>query len=291
MPKALTLEEVKNIFFAQGCKFLDNEYINANHPHNFECVCGNISKTRVGSFKTGRRCQLCANNKKHELNYIKNYFHERNCEFLDDFYINAQHLYNYKCSCGRKSKIRFNNFKKGRRCKDCRGEKLRKEQAYSLETVKNIFRTQGCEFLDEVYINNGHKHKYKCKCGFISKITLAHFQNGRRCGKCAKNGFDPSKKAYLYLVGNHYRQKIGIMGEHTDRLKQHNKNFGLDLIDKMFFENGSEAYELEQSILQKLKTKNILHGEKVFPEKFDGHTESWLLTDLEVAKIQDLIDL
>jgi hypothetical protein len=281
-----TLEYVKDYFLNNGCKFLDNEYVNNRFSHNYQCSCGNKNKINFYTFKKGARCARCSSNEKFTLKYVKDYFSSNRCEFLDDEYVGIHHPHKYKCSCGNFSKICFNNFQHGKRCMKCSGS-----EKFTLKYVNDYFTKNNCEFLDNEYINNQNKHNYVCVCGNKSKISFANFRKGRRCRKCAKNGFNSAKPSFVYLVGNHYRQKIGIMNENADRIKQHNKNFGLNLIDKIFFENGADAHELEQTILQKLKIKNIPHGRQVFTENFDGRTESWLLTDLEVTKIEELINL
>jgi len=287
----LTLEHIKNYFSNNGCLFLDDEYVNAKHKHNYICLCENKSKINFSNFQSGNRCMKCGikknkDNQKLTLEHVKNYFLNNGCLFLDDEYVNAKHKHNYICLCKNKSMISFTSFQKGARCAGCAGNKK-----HTLENIKKYFLNNNCEFLDNEYVGSNHPHNYICICGNKSKISFSHFQNGSRCMNCAKTGFNSSKPSFVYLVGNHYRQKIGIMNENADRIKQHNKNFGLNLIDKIFFENGADAYELEQTILQKLKIKNIPHGRQVFNENFDGRTESWLLTDLEVTKIEELINL
>ena len=290
------LEYIRNYFSHNGCVFLDNEYINNHHPHNYICSCGNKSKTCFINFKRGARCMECGTKKstdkqKHTLEYVKNYFLNNGCVFLDEEYINAKQKHNYICLCKNKSMISFDRFQKGNRCMKCGIKKSTDKQKHTLEYVKNYFLKNNCEFLDNEYINNHHPHNYICSCGNKSKTYFANFKNGNRCRNCSKNGFNTSKPSFVYLVGNHYKQKIGIAGENTDRLKTHIRNFGMELIDKIDFSDGDDAIKLENNIKKKLKIKKIPHGKQVFNEHFDGVTESWLLTDLEVKTIAELINL
>jgi hypothetical protein len=57
----------------------------------------------------------------------------------------------------------------------------------SLQEVKEYFKFQGCELLEDNYINAHTKMKYRCACGNISHIKLNNFQNGKRCG-CGRKG-------------------------------------------------------------------------------------------------------
>jgi hypothetical protein len=162
---------------------------------------------------------------------------------------------------------------------------------YTLEYIKDCFSKNNCIFLDNEYKNVNYSHNYICSCGNKSKISFVNFRKGRRCRNCIIVGFNSTKSSFVYLVGNHYKQKIGIMNTHTNRLETHMRNFGMELIDKIYFSDGNEAMGLESKILNILKQKNIPHGKQVFDEKFDGITESWLTCNLEVKTINELINL
>lgn len=291
MRKKHTIEYVKDFFIKNNCVFLDSEYKGVKFLHNYECSCGNKSKIKFDHFKNGTRCANCGGTKKLTLEYIKNYFAKNGCIFLDDEYKNAHHPHNYICKCKNKNKINFSNFKKGKRCRKCGSNQTAIKRKKNLKHIKKYFLDKGCIFVDNEYVNNRFLHNYICCCGNKSKISFANFQNGRRCRKCSKNGFNSVKPSFIYLVGNHYKQKIGITGEKTDRLKSHKKNFGMDLIDKIHFSNGEDAMKLESKVLNILKQRNIPHGKQVFSENFDGVTESWLIKDLEAKSINDLLNL
>jgi len=121
-------DEVKKIFEDEGCELLSKEYINANTLLEYRCVCGNISKVASGNFKRGRRCKKCSVEKnreklKHSYDYVYNYFLNKGCELIDEEYINGFCLLKYKCVCGGISRISFNAFYQGQRCKKCGIEK------------------------------------------------------------------------------------------------------------------------------------------------------------------------
>ncbi len=286
-----SLEYVKDFFLKNNCLFLDEEYKGVKFLHNYQCSCGNKSKIKFDHFKNGTRCACCGGTKKLTLEYIKNYFIKNNCIFLDDTYENAHYPHNYICECKNKNKINFSNFKKGGRCRKCGNNQTANKQKHKLTHIKKYFLDKKCIFIDGEYINNNFLHNFICCCGNKSKISFSNFKKGRRCRKCAKNGFNTAKPSFVYLVGNHYKQKIGIAGENTGRLEKHVRNFGMELIDKIHFSDGNDAIKLENKILNILKQKNIPHGKQVFNEKFDGVTESWLTCDLEVKTIKELINL
>lgn len=49
----------------------------------------------------------------------------------------------------------------------------------SYEYVKNYFIEQGCELLENEYVNAHIKMKYKCFCENISYINWNNFKNGK----------------------------------------------------------------------------------------------------------------
>ena len=280
--KKRTLEEVRIIFAEGGCEFLDDSYIGAHHPHNYRCGCGREAKISLNSFNKGSRCSDCGGKKKKTLEEVRVIFAEGGCEFLDDSYINSQHLHNYRCGCEREAKICLNNFNRGHRCSDCSGTKKR-----TLEEVRVIFAEGGCEFLDDSYISNKHSHNYRCSCGREAKIKLRSFNSGSRCSGCAKYGFKNSKPSYFYLISRPNQYKVGIYNEGSDRLVRHRKN-GWKLLEQVGPLCGSVVSKLESVVVRGIRDKGILMGSEAFVEEFDGWTESWQAVDLEVSSLPEL---
>ena len=113
------IDRVREIFKEKKCVYLDDTYKNNRTLQNYICECGNKHKITLDSFLKGHRCPACKGGIKHTIEYVKKYFKERNCEFLDDVYISNDTPHNYICVCGNKSKIRFDNFQSGRKCSNC----------------------------------------------------------------------------------------------------------------------------------------------------------------------------
>lgn len=119
--------------------------------------------------------------KKHSFEFVYNYFKEQKCELLETEYINARTKMKYECKCKNESKITFDNFKNGVRCKICQNNLMK----HTYKFVYNYFKQQDCELLETEYINNETKMKYRCKCDNQAEITFGHFQSGVRCMKCS----------------------------------------------------------------------------------------------------------
>jgi hypothetical protein len=122
--KRLDFKYVQEFFLNQGCELLEKEYKNARTKMEYKCQCGNLSKIVFDSFQRGNRCKLCGNKKCSESNKTVDqeiaveYFKSQGCELLD-VYRDSSTSMNYRCSCGTLWKSNWNNFKKGKRCKEC----------------------------------------------------------------------------------------------------------------------------------------------------------------------------
>jgi len=277
-----TLDEVRVMFAKGGGEFLDDSYVSNNYPHNYRCSCGRESKIRLKNFNKGHRCSGCGGNKKKTLDEVKVIFINGGCEFLDNSYVSNNYLHNYRCNCGRESKISLNNFNSGRRCSDCGGTKKK-----TLEEVKVIFAEGGCEFLDDSYIGNKHSHNYRCSCGREAKIRLDSFNSGSRCSDCGDYGFRNSEPSYFYLISRPNQYKVGIYNEGSDRLVHHKRN-GWRLLEQVGPLCGSVVSKLESVVVRGIRDKGILMGSEAFVEEFDGWTESWQAVDLEVSNLLEL---
>jgi hypothetical protein len=188
--KKFTFKYVKQYFEDNNCELLEKEYVNSKIKMKYKCSCGDDNKITFYGFKQGHRCKKCGNKKKAKkrkltYEYVYNYFKDNNCELLEEKYVNSHTKMKYKCSCGNDSEISFGNFKQGYRCKKCGIEKNKEKQKHTFEYIKQYFKDNNCELLEENYVNNHTKMKYKCNCGYISMITFGNFQAGQRCLECA----------------------------------------------------------------------------------------------------------
>jgi len=107
----------------------------------------------------------------------------------------------YRCVCGNISKISFNTFKRGSRCKECKREKLSQKFRHSFQYIKEYFKNNSCELMETYYKNNATPLRYKCSCGNITSTKFANFKKGKRCAKCA--GIE--KLAYEYVY-NYFKE-------------------------------------------------------------------------------------
>ncbi len=121
-------EEVSVYFKEQGCVLL-SEYSGCKVKMEYICVCGEKSITTFDNFINGKRCKNCGLHKlrenfKHDINFIKDFFIKNGCVPLFEEYNNSKEKLKYICSCGNESYITFGDFYSGRRCGNCRVERI-----------------------------------------------------------------------------------------------------------------------------------------------------------------------
>lgn len=122
--------EIEKLFEENKCKLI-SIYTGANDILEYICECGNKSTTTLSNFKKGKRCYQCGLNKlseqfKLDINLVKNFFIENNCIPLFKEYNGVHDPLDYICECGNKSKIAFADFQVGKRCNECRVERIQK---------------------------------------------------------------------------------------------------------------------------------------------------------------------
>jgi hypothetical protein len=129
-----SLEEAKTIYASYGWILLDDFYVNNSYLNNAICKCGNKTTKRLNDLKRFPGCRKCGGNYIPTVNELKKEFVEKDCEYLDDFYINSHYAHRYLCKCGKESKISINNWRNGKRCKEC-GNTL----VYDMTLPSNVY--------------------------------------------------------------------------------------------------------------------------------------------------------
>ncbi len=285
MMKKFTQQEIEEKFNTRGYKLLGT-YKDALTPVLIRCPNGHETLMRYNSFKKSNCC-FCAGNVKFSFDEAQDQAKKLGYLIIGD-YKTANSPVLMRCINGHETKLKLSKIKLGNGCKECFFNKRRSKK----EDIISALSKENYTLLGE-YKNYNDPIHLKCPSGHEIFMSYGNFNYGFRCRICANKGFDPSKPSILYLMQNNFMQKIGITNTSVkqSRIKKHKRKFGLELLETIYFEKGYDAYIQEQSILQKLKTRKIPHGSDAFKEKFDGYTESWLLIDLEVTNIQELINL
>ncbi len=225
-----TYEDMVEIFDESGFKpnILKEEYINANQLIEYECLkCGHQSRTSLTFCLSGRKCRKCvrkelADQQRHDYEYVKSVFEERGCELLSKEYINKDTLLDYICHCSKEARSTFGNFKKIRHCSNCVVEILGDNTRLNFEYVKAIFENEGCELLEDIYLNVNVKMRYKCSCGNIDHKDFHHFVRGQRCDECAiKARKEKLKHDYEYVESLFKERNYKLLSEEYENANTH----------------------------------------------------------------------
>jgi predicted GIY-YIG superfamily endonuclease len=138
-----------------------------------------------------------------------------------------------------------------------------------------------------------NKHRsWKCEEGHVWSASPNKRSSGRGCPTCADSGFDQRKKGWIYLVLDNDRGllQIGISNTPEARLKTHERN-GFDVVlDIRGPQDGLRVRELEGLMLKALRRRGAIFAKAARLQRFDGYSESWLKSSLDVQKITRILN-
>jgi tRNA(Arg) A34 adenosine deaminase TadA len=139
--------------------------------------------------------------------------------------------------------------------------------------------------------SSSRKQKWICNKGHKWTADPAHRSAGRGCPSCAISGFDPNQDSYLYFIDHFdlHMFQIGITNHPTKRLDKHGRS-GWEVIELRGPMDGHLTQQLETLCLQALEKRGALLGHKAGIDKFDGYSEAWSKTSLNVTSIKQILD-
>lgn len=189
MPKKYKINEIIEIAESKGCRLLSKEYIGNAFNLEFECSCGNAFFKPLTNFKKYPKCKNCywqsmAQKNRYSYAEVYDYFLKNDCVLLEKEYSHSQKSLRYRCKCGNESKIIFNSFIQGTRCKECGKKKMWEKRRPTIEFISQQFKDKNCFLLATEYKNSSTPMPYICQCGLESKICWSNFQQGSRCRNC-----------------------------------------------------------------------------------------------------------
>lgn len=202
----------------------------------------------------------------------------------------------WKCSEGHLFESLIENRRRGDGCQFCSGRQCL-PGFNDLRTTDPKLAEQAMGWdPSKVSRGSGKRVKWKCAKGHTWMATpntrTSSKNNATGCPGCEINGFNPEKNAYVYLV-THAPWKmlqIGITNSPKSRLAKHHQKgwVQLDIVGPI---KGSKAKSIETGILKYLKYRKVKFANKAGGPKFDGWTEAWLKSSLEVRSIKELMRL
>ena len=139
--------------------------------------------------------------------------------------------------------------------------------------------------------NSGVKKRWMCEVGHQWSATVDHRSQGQGCPSCARTGYDPNKKGFLYLLRHDQLGllQIGKTNNPKERLRRHTRN-GWEAIDLTQPLDGHLVSKLEQDIMKMLKGQgaNFSEAEQIMGPQMTGRTEAWVMESAPIFSLRDL---
>jgi hypothetical protein len=270
----------------------------SNQSAAWICSKGHRWSAQISSRKYGRDCPICAGTKVLQGYNDLGTMNPKVAEQANGWDVTAvspgsNSKRGWKCEKGHTWTASISSRTSGRNCPYCSNQKVLE----GFNDLGCLFPTVSAEAdgwdAHKVVAKSGTKRKWKCSQGHIWSISPnARVPNGTNCPSCAKFGFDPNKRGYLYLLRHENWElfKIGISNSPTMRTASHEER-GWEVMENKGPMDGLLAYEWEQSILKMLKNHGADLGREDIAGKFDGYTESWVARSFPVTSIKELMDL
>lgn len=176
-------QEIEDIFKEAGCEVMSIYKVKNKNKIRYKCSCGNLSETRLDSFKLGSRCKDCGiRARKYSDMEVHSSFSEEGFLWLSGEYRNFHSKLKVKCcKCEYVFLTTFCSFSAGNRCANC--SQVRK---YTYEEVKAAYEKAGCVLLSEIYIDANSKLNYICPNGHETHNSFGALQRGNKCGVCTR---------------------------------------------------------------------------------------------------------
>lgn len=247
------------------------KYTNNKNKHEVQCkICDGKSQVSLSHLNRGNNsCSHCAGTYRMNPDEIYQMCLSYDIKILDEI-VGIKSRYNAECLvCGYYFKTNPSLTKnRGYGCPKCAKKVLRTHD----EVVKQVsdlgytYVSGGESTFDELVVicDKGHEHRTHVH-GLLNK--------GRMCSLCSKTGFSKDKPAILYYlrvespVGPLY--KIGITNRSVKERFPRSDLEKITILREIPFENGSDAFDLEQYYLNIFKDFKY-NGQEVLKS---GNTE------------------
>ena len=253
-------------------------YINANTPLKTKCRdCKHEWSITVGHVWEGCGCPNCYGNVKYTLEQVTKLFKDRNLQFLDAIYINANAFHLVKClDCKIEWKTTLHSVLQGAICRDCAGI-IR----YSLENIKPFYEKENLTCLATEYI--GCHATYKTQCNECHHIWWPTFwsikNNGSGCPLC--NTGKSEKLSIKYL------KELTSVVPDKKRIQMQDCDFQSYCIVDAFFEINNTQIIIEINGEQHYKPVNFSGNWKIAKKNFERQVkrDEWLREYCKANKI------
>lgn len=118
--------------------------------------------------------------RKYTIEFIREQFEKEGYTLLTKKYVNNRQRLEYICPKGHCGMVTWYNWKSGRRCSECFGNKK-----LTIKFIRKQFKKEDYILVSEKYNNNKCKLEYICPKGHKGYIMWKGWQQGSRCPICA----------------------------------------------------------------------------------------------------------
>ncbi len=269
---------------------------------SWKCQLGHVWETQISARKNVEGCPYCANKT------ILPGFNDLATTHPDlaDSIINGDptqifagsgRKYLWRCEKNHEWETSVLNRKKGRGCPYCSNQRILAGFNDLATTFPELAKE--AHGWDPSTLSAGSSKgtkEWKCSEGHIWKARVhSRTEHGvmRGCPSCANYGFDPNKRAVLYLLGHPEWDlfKIGIANNFKNRLREHTF-LGWELLDSWGPADGLLIYNWEQSILKYVKKSGgDFSALAVTGRTFTGWTECWTQKSFKISSIKSIMEI
>jgi recombinational DNA repair protein (RecF pathway) len=286
------IKDVKRVLKENNLKLV-GKFTNTSKPLvSIHIPCGNKVAPSYSALRIGQGpCEFCGKNMVSEAEALE-LLRKNGFKPLEVFPGGSKP---WKClhkKCGNQIEVITTYLRRGGKgCNICAGL-----APISSNDAKKLFLSKGFTPLVKF---QGSKIPWKSKhnvCGKIVSPTWGSLKAGRGCKYCQIGGINLLAPAYLYLIThtslNSHKIGIGGFDSAMDRLDKHIKQ-GWKTYNKIDLNTAEEAYEIEQSVLNWLRSdldlQQYLLSEQM-PQR--GHTETVDASEIDLptiwAKVEEL---
>jgi Zn finger protein HypA/HybF involved in hydrogenase expression len=266
-------------------------YVSSNKPWKCRCLdCGNISSPTYAHIQQGRKgCKTCgivkhANARRMPQEDATKIANDSGFIPLEPY--KGRH-YPWKCECMKCHQVvhpYLAGMLDGNGCLNCSGLVINPKEARALMIKNNI---------EPLIDYPGAGVPWKSRCLKCQKEVYPRYSSIKMniggCKYCASHGYDFNSPGILYLLTNLELEshKIGItnINAKEKRLEKHSKE-GWIVYETWIFENGNNAFEVEQKLLNWIREdlRLPIHlSKKQMPQ--GGFTETVNAMEIDLSEI------
>ncbi len=276
-----------------------------NGKKSWQCQFGHVWLAVVGSRATGVGCPTCSGKVVqvgfNDLKTLNPLLAKQASGWNpEEVTIGSSRSMLWECDLGHRWKATIGNRARTLHCPTCIN-KIVLTGFNDLATTHPEIATQAVAWDPTSFTagSTASKKEWVCDQGHHWKARIAQRAVGHGCPTCAKTGFDPNSKAWLYFAEHDGLGllQIGISNQIEKRLTTHAK-YGWEVIEIRGPMNGGVTQEWESSILRMLKIRGaVFGGTKSMPgqnrftlESSNSYgSESWIKESCPIVSILQLM--